>query len=492
MDLSAFNGNVKNNLIYLIETFKANLLQRISTGVPLYDTLIAFVLLSMQEPLMQSVYSAQKLLFASPAVIYRFMKLVIKWYIRKIKNQKEEIMIEKVAKICYITEARDINLLFEPVLWYLSTLTDLKNEENTMLESVKNNTSVVQRLPKNYGSKVVFMNHDIFYSVTSEIVNIYMEREHKRENIIITLKASISKERKGDLFHEFAEMCKKKYDEFKNGSKWAQLIYRNDKNDWKNNPSKTERKTSTVILKNGQMNDIVSDLESFVKNEEWYVSRDVPYARRYLFKGQPGTGKSSCIKAMASFTKRHIHYLILSEVKSDEALFKLLEKVNYSKTILVIEDVDCASDVTRSRLQLDNIEKEAKSNYDDEEVPVKKKEQIESTLTLSGLLNAIDGGVIDNHGQIMIMTTNHPERLDAALIRPGRVDRIFDFSNCDKEQIGGLYNNFFNKYPPALDVDIPVISPAEVTSVLLQYKENPDNAWQQLLEKLRKTSPTDL
>merc|ERR1711862_960630 len=43
-------------------------------------------------------------------------------------------------------------------------------------------------------------------------------------------------------------------------------------------------------------------------------------------------------------------------------------------------------------------------------------------LNLSGLLNVLDG-VVDTPDRILIMTTNHPEQLDPALIRPGRIDK---------------------------------------------------------------------
>ena len=70
-------------------------------------------------------------------------------------------------------------------------------------------------------------------------------------------------------------------------------------------------------------------------------------------------------------------------------------------------------------------------------------------VTNSGLLNAIDG-VTNSDGRIVIMTTNYIDQLDAALIRPGRVDRRFEFEDASDLQICGVFLKFF---PDASDVE---------------------------------------
>ena len=106
------------------------------------------------------------------------------------------------------------------------------------------------------------------------------------------------------------------------------------------------------------------------------------------------------------------------------------------------------------------------------------KKKIKSTLTLSGLLNAIDG-VFSCHGRILIMTTNHPEVLDEALIRPGRIDGKYLFDNCDKSQIKELYEMFFNR-PSNINqihkITNQEYSPAHITSVFLRYRNKADEA----------------
>ncbi|KAM0723691.1 hypothetical protein Q7P37_000679 [Cladosporium fusiforme] len=59
-------------------------------------------------------------------------------------------------------------------------------------------------------------------------------------------------------------------------------------------------------------------------------------------------------------------------------------------------------------------------------------------ISLSGLLNAIDG-VASHEGRVLIMTTNHPDKLDSALVRPGRVDRKVAFSLAMREEVRELF-----------------------------------------------------
>jgi SpoVK/Ycf46/Vps4 family AAA+-type ATPase len=99
-------------------------------------------------------------------------------------------------------------------------------------------------------------------------------------------------------------------------------------------------------------------------------------------------------------------------------------------------------------------------------------------ITLSGLLNALDG-IFTTNGRILIMTTNKPEVLDDALIRPGRCDVKYKFDNCNKQQIQELYEIFFNQsaqHNQLNKIKNKQYSPAHITSVFLRYRNEPHNA----------------
>jgi chaperone BCS1 len=78
------------------------------------------------------------------------------------------------------------------------------------------------------------------------------------------------------------------------------------------------------------------------------------------------------------------------------------------------------------------------NDRNDRDNPAKKQ-----GISLSGLLNAIDG-VASHEGRVLIMTTNFPEKLDEALVRPGRVDMKVAFSLATREQICELFIRMYS------------------------------------------------
>ncbi|KAI0220763.1 Complex III assembly protein translocase and chaperone, partial [Massospora cicadina] len=156
---------------------------------------------------------------------------------------------------------------------------------------------------------------------------------------------------------------------------------------------------SSVVLKDGQTERIVSDVKSFLLNGDWYHQRGIPYRRGYLLYGPPGSGKSSFILALAGDLGYNICILNLSERGLTDDRLNHLMTVVPERSLLLLEDIDAA---------FAKREKTDQQGY-------------QSMVTFSGLLNALDG-VAAAEERINFMTTNHIERLDPALIRPGRVD----------------------------------------------------------------------
>lgn len=143
------------------------------------------------------------------------------------------------------------------------------------------------------------------------------------------------------------------------------------------------------------MDNIITDIQEFVDSEEWYIEMGIPYKRSYLLFGPPGTGKSSLAQAVAAELKHSICFVNCSDNINDFNFNKLLNTAP-KKSIILVEDVD--------------------SIFSE-----RKNTEKNNQLTFSGFLNAIDG-VRSQEGRIIIMTTNFKERLDPALLRPGRTD----------------------------------------------------------------------
>ena len=481
----------------MTNTLQFSLLNKFSTGNPFFDPLINTFLYTMISIF---VFNMKNILNLAWIKYYfdKFYSLIKFYYSKYIK--KEDMIINKQAVIDYITDNKKVNNLYKAVDWYLSTKynedyikeSPLKlSYEEDPLQVDPLQIELNRRITSNKFKSLMYKNHEIFFILNNNIITVYTDKEKKRENYTITLNTQMRKDSETDILDDFCQMCLNEFIKSKKSNKWVQKIYINNADGkWIPQESNNKRKIDTVILPDDKLEDIKQDIDDFIESEDWYHDRDIQYTRGYLLYGHPGTGKTSLIKGMSTFTKRHMHYLMLNNIKSDNELLELLRKIEYNKTILIIEDIDCMTEIIRNRTNNDS-----KKDKNDELEKYKQKykklkenqkhnnllrDNIEenSNLTLSGLLNALDG-VFNNDGRIMIMTTNHPEVLDDALIRSGRVDRKIQFDFCTREQIKNIYKMMFDKEcisDKLENIEEYKYSPADITSLFLRYRSNPEDA----------------
>nr|BAD42879.1 AAA-type ATPase like protein [Arabidopsis thaliana] len=203
---------------------------------------------------------------------------------------------------------------------------------------------------------------------------------------------------------------------------------------------------------------IIDDLERFLKRKEFYKRVGKAWKRGYLLYGPPGTGKSSLIAAMANYLKFDVFDLELSSIYDNGELKRVLLSTT-NRSILVIEDIDCNAEVR---------DREAENQED---------EQIKGKVTLSGILNFIDG-LWSSFGdeRIIVFTTNHKERLDPALLRPGRMDVHINMSYCTGLGFRTLVSNYLGldglNHPLCEEIEALVdsteVTPAELAEELMQ------------------------
>ncbi|KAM3286608.1 AAA-ATPase [Capsicum chacoense] len=204
----------------------------------------------------------------------------------------------------------------------------------------------------------------------------------------------------------------------------------------------------TLAMDPKKKGEIINDLVAFSKGKDYYSKVGKAWKRGYLLYGPPGTGKSTMIAAIANFLNYDIYDLELTSVKDNSGLKKLLMETT-SKSIIVIEDIDCSIDLTGKRKKKKKKEKETTSEDKEEDSDNEKEKEDEKKdtgkLTLSGLLNFIDG-IWSACGQerIIIFTTNHKDKLDPALIRRGRMDMHIEMSYCRYEAFKVLAKNYLN------------------------------------------------
>jgi ATP-dependent Zn protease len=178
----------------------------------------------------------------------------------------------------------------------------------------------------------------------------------------------------------------------------------------------------TLILDDSTRRELKNDVNTFIQSEEEYKKKGLVWSRGYLFYGVPGCGKTSLIKAISNFSKMNVYSFDLNMIESDDELRHLFRSIP-KKSIIIFEDIDCLSTILHDR--------------ETQNKKVEKKEDIKvktPSFTLSGLLNELDG-IANTHGKIKIMTTNFKEKLDTALIRPGRMDFSMELQKASREQI---------------------------------------------------------
>jgi len=239
----------------------------------------------------------------------------------------------------------------------------------------------------------------------------------------------------------------------------------------------------------------------FLERRDWYDQKGIPHTLGFLFHGPPGTGKTSTVKAVAKEGRRHIINVQLSEIKTKTQLQHLFfndeihvyngtntEKytIPVSERLYVIEDIDAMGDTVLRREWKKPSPMETKPKNDEDAWLNREKESEKETIDLAFLLNLLDG-TLEANGRILIITTNFPERIDRALIRPGRVDMIVNFRKCDHGVMQEMVNAFYEReiVLPKDDSLHEKWSPAEVNQILFRNFEEPEKAVKELLSLTR-------
>jgi chaperone BCS1 len=192
------------------------------------------------------------------------------------------------------------------------------------------------------------------------------------------------------------------------------------------------RSLGSVVLEPGEKEHLLDDVTRFRNSRQRYERLGIPYHRGYLFYGPPGTGKTSLVSAMAAHFGLSIYTINITEF-NDRTLMSAVNRVS-ANSVLLFEDIDCMRDSkarSASAEEKDNKSSGATGNSTNQ-----------NGVTLSGLLNVLDGFYAPTN-VLFVMTTNHIEALDEALLRPGRIDyRLYLGKASDRQKVE-LYRRFF-------------------------------------------------
>ena len=253
--------------------------------------------------------------------------------------------------------------------------------------------------------------------------------------------------------------------------------------------------------------ELIDKINFFNNNKSWYEKNGHPYTLGIGLSGSPGTGKTSVIKCIANMLNRHLIVISLNKIKTQSEFNKFFfektyntkninNSIDFSNKIIVLEDIDCMSDIVNKRTHFKYKSKsKSKSNSNsnsnsdsdsesDSDLNIKKKyfcknckyNNNDDKITLSYLLNIIDG-IRETPGRILIITSNYYENLDDALVRPGRIDIKLEMKNTSINIICQLYHHYYNEI---LDTEFiekladNVISPANIINIYINSKNSDD------------------
>jgi hypothetical protein len=261
-----------------------------------------------------------------------------------------------------------------------------------------------------------------------------------------------------------------------------------------------------------ECDDLKERVDFFMRRKDWYDAKGVPHTLGIVMWGHPGCGKTSTIKAIANETKRHIFNISLSQITTREALKDLFynDSVNIytgdkieqltipiKQRLYVIEDIDAMESVVIKRTpeELARMEEDRRKKREEKEKLMNQlgrggfNDKDEDELDLATLLNVLDG-VRETPGRVIVLSTNYPERLDEALMRPGRFDIIIEFSKHSCDVLRSHIEKFYEQ--PLTEAQWSTLNvlaldkkwtPAEVSQILFKHIHNMDATVTELVEK---------
>ena len=281
---------------------------------------------------------------------------------------------------------------------------------------------------------------------------------------------------------------------------------------WSENLFSSTIKFSNIFFE--EKNSFLQKLNFFLNNKEWYFEKGIPYTLGIGLYGPPGTGKTSVIKALANLTDREITIMSFKILKTKSQLDTAFYEDRYcidnkkgsipfSNKIIVFEDIDCIGDIVLDRnkkkkkalvtndiinmndisgnniANISSILQDITNLNKEEEIAklfnITKNMNSEEPITLDDILNLWDG-IRETPGRIMVITSNHYNDLDPALIRPGRIDISMELSYVSRNILKEVYEHLFNESIDIKDlsnIKDKFYSPAELISIYMSCERDP-------------------
>jgi ATP-dependent 26S proteasome regulatory subunit len=438
-------------------------------------------------------------------IIYSEDMRALYHYVEKNKKIKNLYSILEILTICNIShgcsdEEREKNKF---------SSMPLQDENILLFENVQKNIEIYGNFKINEDNEENNGDKTKTISVKKKTyqATIMIKKNAKDNNFYLSILQDFMK----NITEEYRSLFKEK-----DNKKLYIYVYRNSFSEdgivrlnFDKHPSEHNKELDTNIFFEGK-NDLIKYITPFIYNpnettnsgEEKYKRLGCTFKAGLFFWGYPGCGKTSTIKAILKYTNRHGIYIDLKKIKTCEELESLfrVNKIHENEycgkqLCFIMEDCDAAeNNILKDRTINDSFTSSSESSSISQNIlsPCKDKDtellsvakSIEETLktkddalNLSCFLNTLDG-IIELHGIMVIMTSNHPEKIDSAVLREGRFDFKHEFKKASQGIIKEMLQHNFqltgaemDKYVNIYNIKDYVLSPAKIQKICFKHND---------------------
>lgn len=238
---------------------------------------------------------------------------------------------------------------------------------------------------------------------------------------------------------------------------------------WETTILRPIRPLETIHFDEKTKAELVADIRNYLDpaTRRFYTQRGIPYRRGYLLHGPAGTGKTSLSLGLAGLFGLELYLLHVPSVRTDTDLERLFTTLP-PRCFILLEDIDAVG--IKNRGNFNHHDEHEDSEEDDDEDDDRSHYGPRCHISLSGLLNVLDG-VASQEGRIVLMTSNFAERLDRALVRPGRIDRMIFLGNISPRSAELMFKRMYEFDPsnPSAQAIQATIGEDELQKLALRF-----------------------
>ena len=186
---------------------------------------------------------------------------------------------------------------------------------------------------------------------------------------------------------------------------------------------------------------ILKAVEFFNNNQDWYEKRGLAKKLVIVLFGPPGTGKTSLSRFIGDETKRHLASIDIGGISSVE-FSNDIKALSNNNALVSIQDFDANPAFHKRELGGGQA-----PNSENVDVFNKNASQVRQGLNISAILNTLQGDVpLDD--VVIVMTTNHIEKIDPAILRKGRVDLLIEVGALHFDEVKEFWEFYYETTEP--------------------------------------------